>query len=795
MSAMLRYGLAIVISYILGNKQDFSPEPSMNELAPVKFGLGASVLRKEDDAFITGRGTYTDDKTKDRALHGYVLRSAMAHAKFKVRDVAAALELPGVHLILTAEDVKGLNGIPCLALATQPDGTKCEPRDIPILCEDTVRHVGDAMCFIVADSIAIARDAAELIDIDFEILQAATDTVSALDTNAPPVYESGNLAFEHFVGDREAVDAAFKNATHVSEVKLVNQRLVCNYMEPRACLAYWDEEKERYDLTTGSQGVFVHRRIISRIMNIGPEQLHVTTPDVGGGFGTKLFVYREYPLCLVAAKKLGRPVKWTGDRSEHFVSDAHGRDSVMNARMAMDKDGKFLALELNTVAAMGAYLHAFGPMIPQFGSTMATGLYDIPALSASIRGSYSHTVPVDAYRGAGRPEAAYMIERLVDQCARDMNLSPDEIRRRNFIRSDQLPYTTPPGRMIDTGEFAEHMQNCMERAEWHGFDARADKANKSGKVRGIGMATYIEACAFAGGEPAKAQLCEDGTVDVIIATQNNGQGHATAYTQLAAEKLGIDIEHVNLRQGDTDQQEDGGHTGGSRSLPLGGVSVVRASEKLAETIKKIAADELEASATDIELRDGEARVVATDRIIRFADMAAAAPNKDDLTAGALFKQDEATYPNGTHICEVEIDPETGMTDIVRYTVVDDFGVTINPILLEGQVHGGIVQGIGQCLNERTVYDEEGQLLTASFMDYEMPRADRVPGFDFSTRNVPSTTNPLGIKGAGEAGTIGSCPAVMNAIVNALNRRYGIEHIDMPATPERLWQVIQTSRKS
>ncbi|MEO0327066.1 MAG: xanthine dehydrogenase family protein molybdopterin-binding subunit [Pseudomonadota bacterium] len=765
----------------------------MNQMKPIKFGLGASVLRKEDDGFITGKGTYTDDKFLDGVLHGYVLRSPMAHAKFKINDISEAQSHPGVHLVLVANDVKALNPVPCVASVKQPDGTTAKNRDIPILCEDTVRHVGDAICFIVAESTAIAKDAAELIDIDFEILPAIADTASALEEDAVSVYDDGNLAFSHFSGDQEATDNAFAKADHITQITLINQRLVCNYMEPRACLAYWDDEKQRYDLTTGSQGVFVHRRVISGILKIDPTQLHVTTPDVGGGFGTKLFVYREYPLCLVAAKELGRPVKWTGERTEHFVSDAHGRDNVITARMAMDKDGRFLAIDVDLIAAMGAYLHAFGPFIPQLCISMTTGLYDIPVMAAQIRGSYTHTVPVDAYRGAGRPEAAYMIERLVDKCARDIGVSPDEIRARNLIKPEQLPYTTPPGRMIDVGEFDKHMDECMQRAEWDTFSSRATCAKANRKFRGIGMATYIEACAFAGGEPAKAELREDGTIDIIIATQSNGQGHATAYTQLAAEKLGLDIAQVNLRQGDSDQQADGGHTGGSRSLPLGGVSVVRASEELAEKIKHIAADELEASSADIELSEGEARIIGTDRVISFADIATAAPEPAAIRADALFKQEEATYPNGTHICEVEIDPDTGKTEIIRYTVVDDFGVTINPILLAGQVHGGIVQGIGQCLNENTVYDEEGQLLTASFMDYEMPRADGLPMFDFSTRNVPSTTNALGIKGAGEAGTIGSTPAVMNAISDALFREYKIEHIDMPATPAKLWSTIQTKR--
>lgn len=763
----------------------------MNEIKHTKFGMGASALRKEDNAFITGKGFYTDDKTDEGILHGYVLRSPAAHAKFKINDITAAQEHPGVHAVLTADDVSDLKPLPSLMPVTQPDGSKNANRDIPILCKHTVRHVGDAICFIVADSVAIAKDASELIDLDFEILDAVVDTKDALNEGAVKVYEDGdqNLAFTHFMGDQQKTNLAFAKADHITEIKLINNRLVSNYMETRAIQAKWDQDQNRFDVTVGSQGVFGIRRVLSNVMGLAPEQLHVMTPDVGGGFGTKVFVYREYPLCLFAAKKLGRPVKWTCERGEHFVSDAHGRDNVVSAKMAMDKNGKFLAIDIDLIAAMGAYLHAYGPYIPYLGITMTTGLYDIEAMAVLMRGSYTHTVPTDAYRGAGRPEAAYLIERLVDQCARELNLSPIEIRRRNLIKPEQLPYYTPAGRMYDTGEYEAHMDQCMENADWDGFEKRKLQAKANGKIRGIGISTYIEACAFAGSEPAFVELKADGTFDLKIGTQSNGQGHATAYTQLAAEKLGIDYEQIQLRQGDTDELENGGGTGGSRSLPLGGVSVVRASTQLAEKLKNIAADELEASSADIELDNGEARIVGTDRTITYSDIFKAAKQEADVKGEGEFKQEEATYPNGTHICEVEIDSATGIIEITNYTIVDDFGVTINPILLAGQVHGGVVQSIGQCLNEHVVYDNEGQLLTASFMDYGVPRADNVPGFNFTTRNVPSTTNALGIKGAGEAGTIGATPAVMNAIVNALYDAYGIEHIDMPVTPAKLWSII------
>jgi len=767
----------------------------MNEVIHAKFGLGASVLRKEDNAFITGRGNYTDDTAHEGVLHGYVLRSPHAHAKFEIKDISAALDIAGVHAVVTAVDLTDLQPLKNVTPVKQPDGSMSVGRDIPVLCFDTVRYVGDAIAFIVADSVAIARDAAEFIDVAFESLDTVVDTEGCLASDANLVYSdmSDNVAFSHLMGDREKTEALFKSAEHVSEIKIINNRLVSNYLETRSCVGEWNVEGDRYEVTVCSQGAHGIQGLLASVFGLKPEKFHVVTPDVGGGFGTKVFIYREYPLCLYAAKLLGRTVKWTCDRTEHFLADAHGRDNVVTARMAMDKDGRFLAVDVDLIAAMGAYMHCYGAFIPFLGATMTTGLYDIDTMCVFIRGVYTNTTPTDAYRGAGRPEAAYLIERLVDKCAMDMNLGRDEIRRRNFIKTEQLPYMTPGGRNYDTGEFEAHMDDCMANAGWADIEQRNTEAKTRGKFRGIGMATYIEACAFAGSEPAYLELMANGSFELKIGTQSNGQGHATAYAQLAAEKLGIDYEKISLHQGDTDELAAGGGTGGSRSVPLGGVSVVYASEQLAEKIKDIAADKLEASPGDIELVDGEARIVGTDRIITFADVAAAAGNPDDLKGEGEWKQAEATYPNGTHICEVEIDPATGITEVIAYTIVDDFGVTVNPILLAGQIHGGVVQGIGQCLNERVVYDEDGQLLTATFMDYSMPRAGDLPFLDFSTRNVPSTTNAMGIKGAGEAGTIGACPAVMNAVVDALNRHCGLTHVDMPVTPSIMWDTLQRAK--
>lgn len=763
----------------------------MNVMTP-KFGIGAPVRRKEDNAFITGRGRYTDDISLPGQLHGYVLRSPVANGRFTIASTDAAREAPGVHLVLTGSDVGHLGALKSASMQKQPDGSRAPTRDIPVLCTDHVRYVGDAVAFVVADSRAQAQDAAELIEIDFESDDAIAVTARALDADAALVWpEAGtNRAFHYEFGAAPNAEAAFARAAHVASIGFYNNRLVVNYMEPRSAVAEWRSDEDRFVLTTGSQGVHSMRRILGQVFDLPPEKLRVITHDVGGGFGPKSFVYREYPLVMEAAKRLGRPVKWTCDRTEHFLTDAQGRDNVVHAEMALDGEGRFLGMRASIVANMGAYISQYAANIPYLGATMSTGVYHIPALHVMIDGVYTNTCPVDAYRGAGRPEAAFLLEKLVDACARKMGVGLEEIRRRNFIRPDAFPYMTLTGRRYDVGEFEGHLDQALDRAGWQGFEDRLARSRQAGCIRGIGLATYIEACAFAGSEPAHAQLNPDGSVTVFIGTQSNGQGHATAYAQLVADKLNIDIARIEVRQGDTDELAKGGGTGGSRSIPLGGVSAARAGDDLADKIRQIAARELEASPADIELVDGQARIVGTDRIIGFDEVAKAAESTADIRGFGEFKQDEATYPNGTHICEVEIDPETGRTEILTYTIVDDFGVTVNPMLLAGQVHGGVVQGIGQAMIEDAIYGPDGQLLTATFMDYGMPRADDVPSFDFETRNVPSTTNALGIKGAGEAGTIGATPAVVSAITDALHRAYGIGHIEMPATPLRVWEAIR-----
>ncbi|MCY0094470.1 xanthine dehydrogenase family protein molybdopterin-binding subunit [Hoeflea ulvae] len=761
-------------------------------IATPKFGVGASALRKEDPKLIRGEGAFTDDIRAEGELRGFVLRSPYAAARFTINDLETARASDGVHLVLTAPDVAHLGPVICQTPLKQPDGTRHALKHTPLLCDGEVRHVGDAVAFIVAETLVQAQDAAELIDIDWQMGEAHAELATALEEGRPLVWPDlgTNQAFLYQVGNAEATDAAFAAAEHVTTISFINNRLVSNYMETRACLAEWDAAEARFTLTLGSQGVHGIRRTLARdVFGMDVEAFRVITRDVGGGFGTKSFNYREYPLSLEAARQLGRPVKWVADRTEHFLADAHGRDHQVTASLAMDKDGRITGLRADLLANMGGYLSQFGPFVPTFGGSMATGVYDIANLDFRLRGVYTHTTPVDAYRGAGRPEAAFLIERLIDAAARELDMPAAELRRRNFIRPEQFPYATQGGRIYDVGEFDGHMTRALEKADADQFDDRAEQARSRGKLRGLGVAVYIEACAFAGSEPARLTLDADGGITLYIGTQTNGQGHATAYSQFIADVIGIDFDRITVRQGDTDELANGGGTGGSRSIPLGGVSVSAASEVLADKMKKLAADELEASPSDIELVDGAARIVGTDRVMSYADLARAASTEEDRTGLADVVQDEATYPNGTHVCELEIDPDTGRVEIVRYTIVDDFGMTVNPVLLLGQIHGGVVQGIGQCLSEGVVYSEDGQLLTASFMDYAMPRADGMPFFDFETRNVPSTTNAMGIKGAGEAATIGSCPAVMNALVDALDRVRGVRHIEMPATPQRIWEAL------
>lgn len=763
-------------------------------MAMMKFGFGQPLTRKEDDALLRGAGCYVADVAPAGALHAVVVRSPHAHANFRFTDLAAAKAMKGVRLILTGDDIADLGPMPTPGVLA---GVDIDVPFYPVLARGVVRHVGDAVAFVVADTLDLAKDAADAIAIDWQPLPHVIGAIEALKKGAPQVWpDRPNLSFETAEGDEAATKAAFAKAARTIKTTIVNQRLVTNYMDTRGVIAEFDGD--RYTLTLGSQGSHIIRDIIcGEVLKQPLDKMRVVTPDVGGGFGTKLFPYREYALAAVAAEKLRKPVKWICDRSEHFLGDSHGRDNISTATIALDENNKFLALEIDIVADMGAYLSCYAPYIPWLGVGMATGVYDIPAAFIRLRAAYTNTVPVDAYRGAGRPEASYLIERAVDNTAREIGVAPDALRRKNLIRQSQLPYKTPTGKVYDSGDFAGALKYAQELADWKGFDKRARLAKRTGKLRGIGVATYIEACGNNGPETAKITLDSDGGVTVLIGSQSTGQGHHTSYAQLVAERLDLPPELVRVVQGDTDRIATGAGTGGSSSIPVGGVSVDRASRTLADQLKELAADALEAAADDMEIADGAVRVAGTDRAISFADLAGhpkATPDK--LTASRDFGTDSPTYPNGAHIAEVEIDPDTGKTEIVTYIVVDDFGATLNPLLLAGQVHGGLVQGIGQALMEDTVYDpDSGQLLSASFMDYAMPRASDAPSFVFETRNTPCKTNPLGVKGAGEAGAIGSCPAVINAVIDALDRGFGIRHIDMPATPLKVWTLIDQAGKA
>ncbi len=761
-----------------------------------KFGAGQSVKRVEDVRLVTGQGRYASDACDGATLKAAFLRSPYGHARFAIGDLAEVLAMSGVRAVYTAKDFEGLGGLPCLAPMPNSDGSQTPLKPYPVLAEGEAHHVGDIVAMVVAESAAEARDAVEAIPVDWQALPAAVEMEEAVRTGAPLVFDGApaNVAYDAAVGDKAKADAVFASAPRKASLKIINPRVVANYMEPRAARADIDKATGEITLELGSQGVHIVKMILcDMVLKIPSEKLRVVTKDVGGGFGTKNMMYREYPLVVEAARRLGESVSWVGDRAEHFLGDAQGRDNITTAEMAMDENGKFLALRVDILGNLGAYLSMFAPYIPWLGASMATGTYQIGELHARVRGVYTHTVPVDAYRGAGRPEAAYVLERLVDVCAREMGLDPAEIRARNFIKPAQMPYHTLTDRDYDVGDFEGAMRACLAKADRAGFEARAAAAKARGKARGFGFASYIECTAWGEGEQGSVTLNKDGTLTVAIGTQSTGQGHETAYAQVVSEQFDLPLERIHVIQGDTKTIPTGNGTGGSRSIPIGAVMVGRASTKLAATLKELAADKLEAAIGDLEIVDGKIRIAGTDRALDLAEVAALPQaSADKLKAVEEFVPPNATYPNGTHACEVEVDTETGDIRLLRYTVVDDFGFTLNPLLLAGQVHGGIAQGAGQALAEKAVFDEDGQLVTASFMDYNMPRADHFPSFDFETRNVPSNTNPMGLKGAGEAGSIGSTPAVMNAIADALWRSHRVKHIDMPATPFAVYTAIQAA---
>jgi carbon-monoxide dehydrogenase large subunit len=771
-----------------------------------KFGLAQPIRRVEDPRLLKGNGRYTDDIALPGMLHGVLLRSPHAAARITALNVAAALALPGVAAIYTAADLARdkIGGLPCAALVHNRDGSKQAAPPHPILAGDHVRHVGDPVAFIVAETAKLARDAAEAIAAEYDVLPAVTDLATATEPGQPLVWPEvpNNIAFDWETGDKAATDALFARAAKVVSLTVVNNRIVPSSMEPRVAIAEYDGDNGRWTLHANTQGGWLVKDLMAGpVFGVAADRFRIITPDVGGGFGMKLFLYAEHALVCYAARALGRPVKWTSDRGEAFLSDTHGRDNVTTGEIAVDGDGRFLALRTRNLANMGAYLGNFGPYIPTYAGTgVLASIYGFQAVYANVVGVFTNTVPVDAYRGAGRPEANYLVERVVDAAARELGIDPVELRRRNLVPPSAMPHATPMGKVYDSGDFALVLDTALEKIDWAGFPARRAEAARRGKWRGLGFAYYLEATGGDATERAEIRFAEDGFVDVYVGTQSSGQGHETAYVQLTANQLGVDGERVRIHQGDTDIIPVGGGTGGARSLYSEGQAILSAAGSVIEKGKQAAAETLEVAAADIAFADGRFGVVGTDRgidiIALAADQRARATRGEPsvaLDAAEIASIDHHTFPNGCHVAEVEVDPETGQTALLRYVVCDDFGRTVNPMIVRGQVQGGVAQGFGQAVLEHTAYDSQsGQLLSASFMDYALPRADNLPDIEVHFVEVPCVTNPLGVKGAGEAGAVGSPPAVINALLDAL-AEVGVRKLDMPATPERVWRAIRTAR--
>lgn len=781
--------------------------------------VGASVKRKEDYRFLTGNGQYTDDIVLPQQSYGYFLRSPHAHARIKSIDKTEALASPGVIAVLTGEDMAAdkVGGLPCGWLIHSIDGTPMKEPPHPVIAQGKVRHVGDQVALVVAETLQQARDAAEKIDVDYEELPAVVSAAQAASASTL-VHDDvpANTCYTWGHGDKAATDAAFAKAAHVTTLEIVNNRLIPNAIEPRAVNASYARQDDSYTVYVANQNPHVERLLMGAfVLGLPESRLRIIAPDVGGGFGSKIFLYAEDVALTWASKKVGRPIKWTAERSESFLTDAHGRDHVTKAELAMDADGRFLAMRVHTTANMGAYLSTFASSVPTIlYATLLAGQYTTPAIYAEVKAVFTNTAPVDAYRGAGRPEATYVVERLVETAAHEMKMDPAEVRRKNFIR--QFPYATPVGLTYDTGDYEPCLARAQELADVKGFPARRDEAKQRGKLRGLGYSCYIEACGLApsniaGALGARAGLFEvgeirvhpTGTVTVFTGSHSHGQGHETTFAQIVADRLGIALEAVEIVHGDTGRVPFGMGTYGSRSLAVGGSAIMKALDKIEAKAKKIAAHLLEASDADIEFRNGVFSVAGTDRSKTFGEVALTAyvPHNyplDKLEPGlnenAFYDPTNFTYPSGAYVCEVEVDPDTGESQVVKFTAVDDFGNIINPMIVEGQVHGGIGQGLGQAMLEQCIYDNEsGQLLTGSYMDYAMPRAGDLPDFTVETaKGTPCTHNPLGVKGCGEAGAIGSPPAFINALVDALSP-LGVKDLQMPATPHRVWQAIQAAR--
>ena len=779
--------------------------------------IGQSVERKEDYRFLTGAGQYTDDITLPRQSVGFFLRSPHAHARISSINIAAAKSAPGVLGVFTGKDMASVGGLPCGWQINNIDGTPMKEPKHAVLAESKVCYVGDQVALVVAETLAQARDAANLIDVDYDVLPAVADTATAAKSKtAVHDIAPDNVCYTWAIGDNAKVEQAFAQAAHVTKLQFTNNRLIPNAIEPRAANAAYTRADESYTLYVSNQNPHVERLLMTAfVLGLPEHKVRVVAPDVGGGFGSKIFLYAEETALVWASKRIGRPIKWTAERSESFLTDAHGRDHVTSAELALDKDGKFLALRVYTTANMGAYLSTFASCVPTIlYATLLAGQYTTPAIYCEVQAVFTNTAPVDAYRGAGRPEAAYVVERIVETAAREMKIDPAELRRRNFIHS--FPYASPVGLTYDIGDYEATLKRAIELADVKGFAARKAESSKRGMLRGLGYACYIEACGLApsniaGALGARAGLFEagevrvhpTGKVTVFTGSHSHGQGHETTFAQVVADKLGIGIDDVDIQHGDTGKVLFGMGTYGSRSIAVGGTAIVKALDKVIAKGKKIAAHLLEASDADIEFVNGAFGVVGTDRKKAFAEVSLAAyvPHNyplDKLEPGlnenAFYDPTNFTYPAGSYVCEVEIDPETGVVRIDRFTACDDFGNVINPMIVEGQVHGGLAQGIGQALFEHGIYNEDGQLVTGSYMDYAMPRCDDLPSFTVETvKGTPCTHNPLGVKGCGEAGAIGSPAAVINAVTDAL-AHLGIKDVPMPATPHTVWKAIRSAAK-
>ena len=762
------------------------------------FGTGQAIRRVEDIRFTQGMGTYTSDVAPDDAVQLYMFRSPFAHGRILSLEVGDARSAPGVLGIYTADDLSaaGIRDLPAGALPPSSVTPGRPGIGQPPLARDKVRYVGEPVAAIVATSLDAARDAAELIEFDVDDLDVVVTPRSAMAAGAPQLHDDvdGNVIgiLEH--GDRERTDEAFASAATVVELEILNNRLAPTALEPRGCVADYDADSGRLTLWQGCQGVHTLRRYLENVVEAA--DYRVISPDVGGGFGLKMFLQCETVLACHAAKTLGQPISWIGERSESFLSDLHGRDHQTSASLALDSDGRVIGMRATLDATTGAYCGQVGQIIPWFGASMSSGCYAIPTGHITINMAMTNTVPVDAYRGAGRPEAAYLIERLMDKAAAATGLDRAEIRRRNFVKPEDFPYTTFTGACYDSGEYARLMDAALERAGWSGFESRREASAAQGKLRGIGIAYYVEVCSGLGNEEPHVRFEENGRVTVLIGTQSTGQGHETSFAQMVSAGLGIDFDLIDIVQGDTDKVPTGFGTAGSRSMAIGGSALLRTVDTLIESGRSQAADMFEAATADVEFEAGEFRIVGTDRTVSISDVAAASYSEpaDDvppgLSSSAEFTPEAGTFPNGCHICEIEVDPSTGTYEILRYVVEDDVGTVINPLILEGQIMGGVAQGLGQACGEHAVYDpDSGQLMTASFMDYPMPKADWIPDIEFRYQEVPSPRNPLGVKGAGEAGTVGAAPAFVSAILDALSVR-GVTHIDMPVTAHKVWTTLQ-----